>query len=240
LAEDQQIGIEVPTIQVNDKAVNGEAAETLLDLHSTPVRAGESSRSPSSEPVDAALLAHARLAIQEEEERGYRSRTNSRPQLHASPATQEPWMNGIAGLIASYSSASDPSRATFMRHESQSRAKEPFPLDLGIYRGRYRGLLHLMIRSYSIPLVHLLNLALQGQDPVVDPINTLLAVRLFDVIRLRSDTHQHPPLIESCELLFNPLPIEPILRVILRIHPEKGMSKPRADPLGPSPMAMHP
>jgi hypothetical protein len=31
----------------NDIAMNGEAAETLLDLHPTPVRAGESSRSPS-------------------------------------------------------------------------------------------------------------------------------------------------------------------------------------------------
>jgi hypothetical protein len=110
----------------NDIAMNGEAAETLLDLHPTPVRAGESSRSPTPEPVDAALLAHARLAIQEGEESGYRSRTNPRPQLDASPSNQEPWMNGIAGLIASHSSASDPFRATFMRHESQSRAKQPF------------------------------------------------------------------------------------------------------------------
>jgi hypothetical protein len=65
-------------------------------------------------------------------------------------------------------------------------------VDLAIYRGRYRGLLHLTIRSYSIPRVHLLNLALQGQDPVVDPIITLLAVRLFDVIRLGSDTPASP------------------------------------------------
>jgi hypothetical protein len=126
LAEDQQIGVEVPSIQLDDKALNGEAAETLLDLHSTPVRADESSRSPTPEPVDAALLVHARLAIQEEEERGSRSRSNPRPRPHASPATQEPWMNGIAGLIASYSSASDPARATYLRHASQSRAKQPF------------------------------------------------------------------------------------------------------------------
>jgi len=126
LAGDQQVNLDLPTIQVNDRALNGEAAETLLDLHSTPVRAGESSRSPTPEPVDAALLEHARLAIQEEEERGYRSRTNPRPRPHASPATQEPWMNGIPSLIASYSSGPDSSRETYLRHASQSRAKQPF------------------------------------------------------------------------------------------------------------------
>jgi len=96
----------VPSIQITlpgPSDVHGEeAAETLLDLHSTPARGGESDRSPTPEPLDAALLAHARLAIEEEEER---SRGGNRPRS-MTVQKNENWMNGIPDLIKNYSSFS--------------------------------------------------------------------------------------------------------------------------------------
>lgn len=108
LLADGQAELGVPSIRVSHSHTGdihgGEAAETLLDLHSTPARGEETDRSPTPEPVDAALLAHARLAIQEEQERGTRGSGN-RPR---SMTTQknENWMTGIPELIKNYSSFS--------------------------------------------------------------------------------------------------------------------------------------
>ena len=111
---------DTPAIQVahhTREIRGGEAAETLLDLHSTPARGHESDRSPTPEPVDAVLLAHARLAIQEEEERGHRNR--NRP---TAPPTQETWMSGIPQQIKDYSSFSSiSSRPDLQRHDSKSK-----------------------------------------------------------------------------------------------------------------------
>jgi hypothetical protein len=89
-------------------------------MHSTPLRAGDSSRSPTPEPLVAALLEHARLAIEDEQRD---QALEASPEV--GPATQAPWMNGIAQLIADY--ASNPSRSTSDQQESTaSHTKHPF------------------------------------------------------------------------------------------------------------------
>jgi len=111
----------VPSIQITRPRAGDshgeEAAETLLDLHSTPARGGESDRSPTPELLDAALLAHARLAIQEEEERG---RGGNRPRS-MTVQKNENWMNGIPDLIKNYSSFSSVSS-----RPDDSRPKQQF------------------------------------------------------------------------------------------------------------------
>jgi hypothetical protein len=111
----------VPSIHITQPRTGNfhgeEAAETLLDLHSTPARGGEPDRSPTPELLDAALLAHARLAIQEEEERG---RGGNRPRS-MTVQKNENWMNGIPDLIKNYSSFSSVSS-----RPDDSRPKQQF------------------------------------------------------------------------------------------------------------------
>jgi hypothetical protein len=116
----------VPLIQISrPRTANthgAEAAETLLDLHSTPARGDESDRSPTPEPLDAALLAHARLAIQEEQDRGRGGAGGA--SRSAAPVNRDSWMTGIPDLIKNYSSFSSvSSRPDFQRHDSKTKSQ---------------------------------------------------------------------------------------------------------------------
>jgi hypothetical protein len=101
------------------------AAESLLDLHSTPLRGDEiRSRSVTPEPVEEALIAQARLEIEAEQ-----AVAQNTSKVRASPATQAPWYDGISSLVAHYASSSQSSRPAYTRHESHSgssKSKQPF------------------------------------------------------------------------------------------------------------------
>jgi hypothetical protein len=103
----------------------GRAAESLLDLHSTPHRGddAESDRSITPEPVDEALLAQARLEIAAEADMRAQSTSN----LRASPATQAPWIDRIPSMVGHYASSSQTSRPSMTRQNSISgSSRQPF------------------------------------------------------------------------------------------------------------------